>query len=197
MKTGRETGSLRIIGGRWRSRTLLFPATRQLRPTANRIRETLFNWLQHRIVEESCLDLFAGSGACGLEALSRGAQTVTFVEKNPRVAAAIRANLALLGEATMPVVCIDALQWLAENRGEEQFGVVFVDPPYGDGLTGSCCNALENSGLLKSDALIYLEADQELQCDPLPANWRMLKQKKAGKVYFGLFRREDVSPGGT
>ena len=191
MKIKITTGNLRIIGGKWRSRKLSFPTVEQLRPTANRIRETLFNWLREKIQLEDCLDLFAGSGACGLEALSRGARQVTFVEKNRLVADAIVANLNLLGESGMPVICNDVIEWLKnhEHTTGHKFGIVFIDPPYADQVESECCRLLEDSGLLKSRAQIYLESNRDLPESLFPTGWRMTRKKRAGAVYFMLLER--------
>ncbi|MCP5347608.1 MAG: 16S rRNA (guanine(966)-N(2))-methyltransferase RsmD [Gammaproteobacteria bacterium] len=189
MKAKYDTGSLRIIGGRWRSRKLTFPAVDQLRPTANRIRETLFNWLQNGVTGSRCLDLYAGSGACGLEALSRGAGQVTFLEKNPLAAGAIRNNLAVLGESNMPVISADVLSWLAAPGTDCQFDIVFIDPPYKANLEVASCQALESSGLLRDGSLIYLESDKELPESLFPANWRLLRSKRAGAVHYVLLER--------
>jgi len=199
MKSKTATGNLRIIGGKWRSRKLDFPAVEQLRPTANRVRETLFNWLQEKVQFEDCLDLFAGSGACGLEALSRGAQRATFVEQNRQVADAIIANLGLLGATGMPVVCSDAISWLKNQPrpGDRKFGIVFIDPPYAEQLEQECCLALEDSGLLKEGALIYLESERNLQENLFPAGWRMVRKKRAGAVYFMLMERQQRSAGNS
>jgi 16S rRNA (guanine966-N2)-methyltransferase len=191
MKSKTATGTLRIIAGKWRSRRLSFPAAAQLRPTANRIRETLFNWLQNDVEHEDCLDLFAGSGSCGLEALSRGARQVTFVEQNRRVADAIVANLSVLGASGMPVICSEAINWLVNHArtSGQTFGIVFMDPPYPEQLEHACCSALEESGVLKDRALIYLESDRDLQDNLFPAGWRILKKKRAGAVFYWLLER--------
>src|SRR5690554_6735429 len=111
----KSTNSLRVIAGQWRSRRLHFPDLDGLRPTADRVRETLFNWLQERIAYARCLDLFAGSGACGIEALSRGAQFVRFVDVSPLATRALRANLELLGARNYDVLCEDSLTWIASR----------------------------------------------------------------------------------
>ncbi len=190
-----STGNLRIIGGRWRSRRLSFPLVHQLRPTANRIRETLFNWLQNDVSGEFCLDLFAGSGALGLEALSRGAQQVFFLEKNPQAARAISENLETLGAGQEAVICAEALRWLADPPRNIRFGIVFVDPPYAENLEARVCQALESSGLLKQRALVYLESDKDLQENLLPDNWRIFKKKRAGAVCYVLLERRGEQPG--
>ncbi|MBT8147856.1 MAG: 16S rRNA (guanine(966)-N(2))-methyltransferase RsmD [Gammaproteobacteria bacterium] len=195
MKSTNSQGNLRIIGGRWRSRRLSFPLRDQLRPTANRIRETLFNWLQEKVPFEDCLDLFAGSGACGLEALSRGAASVTFVEQDRQVADAIGANLALLEEPEMPVICRDAMEWLQDQAGgnSQAFGIVFIDPPYADRLEIECCRLLEKSGLLKDQATIYLESNRDLSESLFPAGWRIIRKKRAGAVHYMLLQRQSAA----
>lgn len=162
-----------------------------LRPTANRIRETLFNWLQEDIPSANCLDLFAGSGACGLEALSRGAAHVTFVEYNREAADALEANLKRLGETAMPVICTDALLWLehAAKESAGKFRIVFLDPPYKAMLESETCRTLEESGVLQDHALIYLETDRDLADDLFPSGWRIVKRKRAGSVNYMLLER--------
>jgi len=191
MKTIQKHSSLRVIAGTWRSRLISFPLIEGLRPTSNRIRETLFNWLQDNIGGEDCLDLFAGSGACGIEALSRGARTVHFVEINKQAAMMIEYNLVKLKASSTQVHFMDAIEWLssATKDDEQKFGLVFIDPPYGDNIEIECCRLLEHSGRLKPSALIYLESDKKLPLTKLPENWRVEKTRKAGKVNFFLFRR--------
>lgn len=193
----KSTNSLRVIAGQWRSRRLHFPDLDGLRPTADRVRETLFNWLQERIAYARCLDLFAGSGACGIEALSRGAQFVRFVDVSPLATRALRANLELLGARNYDVLCEDSLTWIASRSVHEEAGydVIFLDPPFGTDLLLRCARALENSALLKTDGLIYIENAEEVPNAVLPKSWRMLKSKRAGAVYFYLFQQQ--SKGGA
>lgn len=186
--------SLRIIAGKWRSRKLAFPDVEGLRPTADRVRETLFNWLQDTITREDCLDLFAGSGACGIEALSRGARHVTFVDSSAAAIKAIRANLDVLQAEGYELICEDSLRWLqtrAQSGTTHQplYGLVFVDPPFATDLLARSAAALEQSGLLRDDALVYLEWASDIPSVGLPANWQMLKSKRAGVVYFCLYQR--------
>ncbi|MDT8429334.1 MAG: 16S rRNA (guanine(966)-N(2))-methyltransferase RsmD [Pseudomonadales bacterium] len=191
----RKGNTLRIIAGQWRSRLLTFPDIPGLRPTADRIRETLFNWLQTVVAGERCLDLFAGSGACGLEALSRHAGHVTFVEAAADAAAGIRNNLSLLDAGSAQVLQQDALAWLGslEGRvkpdGEYQYGIIFIDPPFAANLHARVCQLLEQSGVMKDRAFIYLESGQPLEALDLPKNWRMCKNKRAGAVHYGLYQR--------
>lgn len=188
---GKPSNSLRIIAGKWRSRKLSFPDLDGLRPTADRVRETLFNWLQERVVRADCLDLFAGSGACGIEALSRGARHVTFVDLSPVAIGAIRTNLGLLQAGEFSLVCENSLTWLSRSKGPEgqSFDIAFIDPPFAANLLEPSVSALEASGLLREDALIYLETAQEIASTQMPSNWRLCKAKRAGMVYFYLYQR--------
>ncbi len=195
-KTG-PSNTLRVIAGKWRSRKLEFPDIDGLRPTADRVRETLFNWLQEPIAYARCLDLFAGSGACGIEALSRGARFVTFVDVSPSATSAIRRNLALLQAEDYEVVCEDSLTWLGRKNKETvvQYDVVFLDPPFASDLLKRAVAAVERSDALASNAYIYIESAQELAVALLPENWHLSKAKKAGKVYFYLYQRRDRTDG--
>ncbi len=184
---------MRVIAGKWRSRKLEFPDSDGLRPTSDRVRETLFNWLQERIPFAKCLDLFAGSGACGIEALSRGAGFVSFVDVSPSATAAIKRNLALLGASEFEIVCKDSLTWIAAVKKEPQsrYDVVFLDPPFASDLLARAVKAVEASGTLAEDAYIYIESAQEVSSNLLPLNWQMRKAKKAGKVHFYLYQRDE------
>jgi 16S rRNA (guanine966-N2)-methyltransferase len=184
-ESGARTRILRIIGGRHRGRRLRFPAGVEIRPTPDRVRETLFNWLQPRIVGAKVLDLFAGSGALGLEALSRGAAEVTFVERDRRAAAAIDTLLKEWGETTGTVVCADALAWLA--AGSAAFDIVFLDPPYDAALLGEAAAALVSRRRLSPDARVYVERRAGDAMAAMPAAWRELRAGRAGEVGYHLF----------
>lgn len=174
---------LRIIGGRWRGRRVAFPDAQGLRPTPDRVRETLFNWLAPRIAGARCLDLFAGSGALGFEALSRGAAEVVFVERQRAVARVLQANLARLGAvADGRVVAGDALAYLAGPA--RAFDVVFLDPPFGLGLLTPTCAQLDARGWFAADARVYVES--ELPAPELPPAWTLLRDKRAGQVCYRL-----------
>lgn len=185
--------TLRIIGGQWRGRKLQFPDVPGLRPTADRVRETLFNWLQGWVLDEDCLDLFAGSGACGLEALSRGARSAVFVDAARAASASIQSHLAVLGANNASVVTATAEQWLqgaaAGVNPAPQFGLVFLDPPFAANALADTVHLLEASGMLKPRAQIYLESGQDLAALPLPANWTARKNLRAGAVFYGLYER--------
>ncbi len=181
----RGAGTLRIIGGEWRRRQLPIAAVEGLRPTPDRVRETLFNWLGQYLDGLRCLDLFAGSGALGLEAASRGAAAVTLVEAHPAAARQLEAHCAALGAGRgVEVRRGDALHFLRDAQPEQAFDVVFLDPPYGLGLLPQCLDALPR--LLAPDARVYLEDDAQLA---LPPGWEVLRDDRAGRVYYALLKR--------
>ncbi len=183
--TPQNRNRLRIIGGRWRGRRLGFPDAEGLRPTPDRVRETLFNWLQPVIATARCLDLFAGSGALGLEALSRGAARCTFIERDPVVVAALRENAAMLDAGqSCEVVQADALAWLAGPAS--CFDIVFVDPPFRRGLAGPCLNALLDGGWLAPGARVYLECAAD-EAPGMPSELALVREKRAGQVVSRLF----------
>jgi len=181
---------LRIIGGEWRGRRFHFPATADgIRPTPDRVRETLFNWLQGRVAGVRALDLFAGSGALGLEALSRGAREVVFVEVDRAATHGIEATLATLGCERGRVIAASVAQYL---RGPaEPFDLVFVDPPYASGDVETVCAALATGKWLAPDARVYLERAAAAGEPSLPAGWRLLRSKRAGEVGYHLAATTD------
>lgn len=190
-----KRNAIRVIAGNLRSRKILFPDLPDLRPTSDRIRETLFNWLQHDIREATCLDLFAGSGALGIEALSRGAERVVFVEKEPEASDAIRENLARLEIGNAAIYCTEAERWMQQNTvGEPQFGIVFLDPPFADDRVYRLCSQLDDSSLLKSNSKIYVETPFQLAGEALPGSWTITRSKSAGAVHYCLLeRRQEYS----
>jgi 16S rRNA (guanine966-N2)-methyltransferase len=180
---------LRIIGGAWRGRKLRFPAGTHIRPTPDRVRETLFNWLGARVAGSRCLDLFAGSGALGLEALSRGAAHVTFIEQDTVAARELRARLAEWGAQDAAVERMDARRFLA--GAPRPFDMVFLDPPYASELLGVAAALLESRGWLAPGAVIYVESAAREPLPPLPESWRPLKGKRAGEVGYHLYARAE------
>lgn len=182
-KRGAVRNRFRIIGGEWRGRRLTFPDVMNIRPTPDRVRETLFNWLQARVIGARCLDLFAGSGALGLEALSRGATEVVFVERDAQAARTIEEHIALLG-AKARVQAGNAFDFLRASA--DTFDVVFLDPPFGEAQLKPALQALLASGALKKNALVYVEAASGELADSLPAGFELLRRKKAGQVEYGL-----------
>src|SRR5262245_56033084 len=181
---------LRIIGGKWRGRHVQFPSLPQLRPSPDRVRETLFNWLAPVIEGARCLDLFAGSGALGLEAASRGAAGVVLVDRDARVRAALEASVERLG-GDIEIVCDDAFAWLA--RGGSEYDIVFVDPPFGAGLASRACAALAASARLAPGARVYIESEAEAGVPALPEGWTVLRSRRAGRVGYHLAQ----APGGA
>ena len=183
--------SVRIIGGGWRGRRVNFPDLPGLRPTPDRVRETLFNWLQHSIVGTRCLDLFAGSGALGLEAQSRGAQAVVFVEQAQAAARGLVAELERLGgTAKARVVEMGASRFLraaAETYGKP-FDVVFLDPPYGREALAEFIPMIDAGDWVKTGGLVYLENEKSAGAPVLPPHWELLKSKSAGEVGYHLAR---------
>jgi 16S rRNA (guanine966-N2)-methyltransferase len=187
VRRGASARTLRIIGGTWRGRRLRFPPAPEIRPTPDRVRETLFNWLGARVAAARCLDLFAGSGALGLEALSRGAAHVTFVERDPEAAREIRARLAEWGAHGGSVEHIDARTFLGRPP-VTPFDIVFLDPPFASTLLEQTAARLEQGGWLSGDARVYVESAADAAA-PVPAGWVPLKAKRAGEVGYHLYSR--------
>ena len=184
----RPPNRLRIVGGRWRGTRIDFPAIEAIRPSPDRVRETLFNWLQTRIVGARCLDLFAGSGALGIEALSRGAAQVTFVDREPQVGRHITATLQRLGAndvAGATVQVEDATRFL--DRAPTRFDVVFLDPPFASTLLQAVFDRLPQ-GWVADDAYIYVECPADVPLPPLPSGWSAYRSKQAGQVGYHLLR---------
>lgn len=179
---------LRIIGGAWRGRKIEFPPVAAIRPTPDRVRETLFNWLQFDIPGSRCLDLFAGSGALGFEALSRGAATVVFVESDLQAAGRLSGNLERLACDRGTVVRTTAGQYL--EGAVEPFDVIFLDPPYAERLLAATCRRIEERGWLKPGGLVYLEDAATAGPPELPPRWTLHRSKRAGEVGYHLARRE-------
>jgi 16S rRNA (guanine966-N2)-methyltransferase len=175
----------RIIAGEWRRRRLHFPPLPGIRPSPDRVRETLFNWLRERIEGARCLDLFAGSGALGLEALSRGAAAVTFVDRERVAAAALREHLVSLGARGGEVVEADALVWL--QRVPQPYDLVFLDPPFDSELGTEAAALLDTRGWLKPGALVYLEHAAE-RVPATPTHWTPWRESRAGRVGFRLMQ---------
>jgi 16S rRNA (guanine966-N2)-methyltransferase len=190
---GALRNAVRIIAGEWRGRRIRFPDSGELRPTPDRVRETLFNWLQTAVPDARCLDLFAGSGALGLEALSRGARSSVFVERVPAVAAAIRASLTEFKDTRGRVVERDAVAFLAGPP--EPFDLVFLDPPFAQGGLTELCKLLETRGWLAASASIYIEHSMRDAAPSLPAEWTLWRETRAGEVHAILARRRTLDAG--
>jgi len=179
---------VRIGGGSWRGRKLSFPDSDGLRPTPDRVRETLFNWLRNSIAGARCLDLFSGSGALAFEALSRGAREVVCVEQERQVVAQLHQAAAMLGASGAQIVRGSADVYLATEM-PRPFDIVFLDPPFELGQLQRICPLLESRGWLAEGANIYLEAERDLAEWPVPSNWEILRDKTAGQVRYALAQR--------
>lgn len=171
---------IRIIAGQWRGRKFVVPHELGLRPTGDRLRETLFNWLAPYVEGAHCLDAFAGTGVLGLEALSRGAASAQFIETNARTASVLRNNLAELHAQNAKLSIASTPQWLSEQSGLK-FDLVFMDPPFSEDLWQPCIDALLARDLLAPHALIYVETPRDKVLD-LPVAWQVIKQKDIGQV---------------
>ncbi|GAB1269698.1 16S rRNA (guanine(966)-N(2))-methyltransferase RsmD [Aurantivibrio infirmus] len=190
---GDGRNQLRIIGGKWRGRKLDFPKIEGLRPTGDRIRETLFNWLAAEIPGANCLDLFSGSGALGFEALSRGASKAVMIEHSAKAYQLLCAHRERLNAENAEIIHTTAEQWLLQanhefQNGQDYFDLVFIDPPFQLNWLERNSALLADSKLFHPGSLIYLEqgSDQGLK---LPPKWRPIKQKQAGQVAYGLYQQ--------
>ena len=180
--------NIRIIGGKWRSRKVSFETKDTLRPTPDRVRETLFNWLAPYIAGASCLDLYAGSGVLGFEALSRGAKSVITLEADRDNVKCIEQNQKTLQADNMSVLNKNVLDWL--TRSYVAVDIVFADPPYKDNLLAQTFQLLEQHNWVKVNSFIYFEQDEPLDPNMLPVTWALWRSSKAGKVYYYLAIKE-------
>jgi 16S rRNA (guanine966-N2)-methyltransferase len=176
------SNEVRIIGGKWRGRKLVFPDQADLRPTLGRVRETLFNWLRRDVAGSRCLDLFAGSGALGFEALSRGAAAVTFVDSSRRAVRSIQENAHRLGAEHVTIVCSDAERVLRRSR--EPWDIIFLDPPFRASVVTRVLELIGELGAVAQDGFIYLEAPRRETLEL--SGWREVKRGNAGETQFGL-----------
>lgn len=179
---------VKIIGGKFRSRKLTFPDLSELRPTPNRIRETLFDWLQQDAVGANCLDAFAGSGSLGFEAISRGAARVDFLEKDRSVLYAIKKNAEHLGINNIECIQQNTLDWLKQNKKGQAYDLVFLDPPFAQPWLNPCLELLVQEHWLSPNAWVYIESAQPLDTLSFPQPLDLYRHKKAGQVHYGLLR---------
>ncbi|WP_158367342.1 16S rRNA (guanine(966)-N(2))-methyltransferase RsmD [Candidatus Williamhamiltonella defendens] len=182
-------GQIRIIGGQWRGRKLAISDSIGLRPTSSRMRETLFNWLAPMIQDARCLDCFSGSGALGLEALSRHAAEAVLLEYNDRVAKQLLLHLAVLKAKNAQVIRTNTLNWLARPC-DRPFDLIFLDPPFHQGLLSYAIPLLEQQSWLSDEAWIYIESESSYNLEMIPSHWRLQKEKIMGQVVYRLFIRE-------
>ncbi len=193
-----KTGHIRIIGGQWRSRRVRCVAAAGLRPSPDAVRETLFNWLPGQLRHTICLDLFAGSGAFGFEAASRGAPKVIMVESNPRAVRMLRVNRAALQGGAVEIFPGTVERFLRRNGtvnantddtdGNDGFDLVFLDPPFHSRAIGATCENLQARGFLNPRALVYIESPPDPAPLPLPADWHIIREKRRGGVQSTLIQ---------
>lgn len=184
-----KQGEVRIIGGTWRSRKLKFPAIPGLRPTPDRVRETLFNWLTPVIQGANCLDLFSGSGAIGFEALSRGASHVLFIDQASTITHYLHQQIALFKTEQADVYLANIpFDRLPNKLISKPFDIIFLDPPFNKNLIKPTCDWLIKQNLLATNAYIYIEAESNLEPLPIPQNWETVKSKKSGQIGYHLLQ---------
>ena len=182
-----QAHQLRIIGGQWRGRKLAIANIPGLRPTGDRIRETLFNWLMADLPDSHCMDLFAGSGALGFEALSRGAAKAILFEQHPQAAELLKAHSKTLHCEQAEIRQENCFQWLQTSPlNKHSINIVFIDPPFAENLWQSTLDLLDKSELLAADAKVYIEGPKD-QAIITPEDWELLRSKTAGGVYYQLF----------
>ncbi len=186
--SNKSHGNTRIISGQWRGRKLPVVDAEGLRPTTDRVKETLFNWIAQDLAHAKCLDLFAGSGGLGFEAASRYAEKVTMCELHKPAFQQLEKNRDLISAKNIEVKHGDSLTML-QTQGQP-YDVVFIDPPFRKGLLDECVNALENNGWLADNALIYIEVEKELTLPALPSSWQLHREKVAGQVKYQLYKRD-------
>jgi 16S rRNA (guanine966-N2)-methyltransferase len=190
MPNNRRDGFVRIISGQWRGRKLPVHDVEGLRPTTDRVKETVFNWLAQDIYQAKCLDLFTGSGGLSFEALSRGAESITMLELDKKAANQLQQNLTTIGATNANVLNTDSLKYLAQTGTPHD--VVFIDPPFRKDLIQNVIDLLEANNWLTPHAMIYIEAEKELGEILTPSHWRLHREKIAGQVCYRLFEREKV-----
>ncbi|NVJ50367.1 MAG: 16S rRNA (guanine(966)-N(2))-methyltransferase RsmD [Gammaproteobacteria bacterium] len=183
---GGRVGQVRIIGGRWKGRRLKFVEVNGLRPTLDRVRETLFNWLMYDVAGARCLDLFAGSAAIGIEALSRGAKEVVFVEKNKKAADYIHHNLKELAFTNARVFNTSAEVVLKKN--EQPYDIIFIDPPFYQDFLDKILQGLNIPAFVHEGTLVYVERERHSDDITVPDNWQLEKSKQVGGLEFYLYR---------
>jgi 16S rRNA (guanine966-N2)-methyltransferase len=176
---------IRIIGGLYRGKKLNFPEAEGLRPTPDRVRETLFNWLMNDIKNARCLDAFAGSGALGFEAFSRGAAKVIFIEQAPKTHANLQKIITQFNSPKLSLIKADAMVYLQQSI--EQLDIIFLDPPFAHNDIPQCLNNIANKKLLASGGLVYIESPTEIEIDN--TQWQQIKLKQAGQVVYGLLEK--------
>ncbi|MDA9063931.1 16S rRNA (guanine(966)-N(2))-methyltransferase RsmD [Pseudomonadales bacterium] len=186
--------AVRIIGGNWRSRKVSFAEHAEIRPTPARVRETLFNWLQYHVAGARCLELYAGSGILSLEALSRGAQHVTLVEKSEPVCRHLRVTYAAFTTDLSTYECHNttAREFLEQSAADSPYDLIFLDPPFGLGALQDLLPRLVAKQLVADQALVYIESEFAVTQSIIPPDWEIHRQKRAGSVHYCLCRQRPI-----
>lgn len=184
-------GCVNIIGGKYKGKKILFPSDTPVRPTPNRVRETLFNWLMHDVREAVCLDAFAGSGALGLEAFSRGAAQVDFLEVHEKIYQYLNKLLASFSSSALKAYCVDALSFLKNTQ--KTYDLIFLDPPFHADLLLPCLTILAHSPILRAGGLVYIESAVPVTLSAL--EWEPIKIKQSGQVFYSLIRKQKADAG--
>ena len=185
----KSNNQVRINGGSLRGQKIIFSNTTGLRPTGNRIKETLFNWISQHVQNSNCLDLFSGSGSLGIESVSHGARSVTMIEKDYFAFLAIKNSCSRLNIKNATIIEADAVKWSSEESNKTTFDLVFLDPPFMSDLVPVCCEILEKNKLLSSPCYIYVETTKKKKGLCVPENWILLKDKVTGQVAYKLYLR--------
>lgn len=185
-----QSGFIRLISGEWRGRKLPVHHVEGLRPTTDRVKETLFNWLSMEVPSSRCLDLFSGSGSLGFEAASRHAEHVTMLELNPQVFQQLQKNKQTLSASNIDIVQANSLDYLTQTRQESTYDIIFIDPPFRQGLLDEVFQRLEDNHWLTDNAFIYVESEKEWQPQHVPNNWSLHREKIAGQVCYRLYKRD-------
>ncbi|RDE83190.1 16S rRNA (guanine(966)-N(2))-methyltransferase RsmD [Haemophilus parahaemolyticus] len=191
-QTSKAMGEVRVIAGLWRGRKLSVLNAEGLRPTTDRVKETLFNWLMMDVANARCLDCFAGSGSLGIEALSRQAQAVVFLEKFANAAKQLKKNLASLKTDKGTVINTDTLTYLSQKNSTEPFEIIFIDPPFHHNFVPQVLTLLQQNNWLAENALIYVETEKNHPPLLLAKNWQVIKEKSAGMVTSRLIQVNSI-----
>ena len=191
-QTSKAMGEVRVIAGLWRGRKLSVLNAEGLRPTTDRVKETLFNWLMMEVANARCLDCFAGSGSLGIEALSRQAQAVVFLEKFANAAQQLKKNLASLKTDKGTVINTDTLTYLSQKNSTEPFEIIFIDPPFHHNFVPQVLTLLQQNNWLAENALIYVETEKNHPPLLLAKNWQVIKEKSAGMVTSRLIQVNSI-----
>ena len=182
-------GKIRIIGGRYRGRKISV-ANEEIRPTSDRVRETVFNWLNPKLDNKCCLDLFAGTGILGIEALSRGARKVVFVDHRQDIVSEIENQITKLQLNNTAVILSDSLSYLDNSKHLDSFDIIFLDPPFGVYSLEKILEHIDKTKSLNPQGMVYYESNQSLENSMISNSWDNYRESKAGNVYYGLLTKK-------